>query len=70
MIKATNNQITYIMQMVKNMDLQTVKNLPLPKELVQFAMGDINDKKIKEILSSYSINKAQNIINIINKTVL
>ncbi len=68
-IIATNSQITYIIQMIKNMDLTLLKQLPIPSELIRFKNGDITEKELRKILKNYSIRKAHNIIVVLNKAV-
>ena len=68
-VMATNSQVNYIVQMVKNMDLDLLRQLPIPPELIRFKKGDITEKELKELLKNYSIRKAHNIIVVINRTV-
>lgn len=68
-IIATNSQITYIIQMIKNMDLTLLKQLPIPSELIRFKSGDMTEKELRKILKNYSIRKAHNIIVVLNKAV-
>ena len=46
-VMATKSQVNYIVQMVKNMDLDLLRQLPIPPELIRFKKGDITEKELK-----------------------
>jgi len=65
-IKATRNQINYLIEAVKWFSVEELKDIPLPPELIRYRQGDITKKEIEKIISDYSIQKAHNTICVIN----
>ncbi len=66
MIKATRGQVNYLLEIVKTISLEDLKQLPVPSELIRYREGYIDRDKMKEILSDFSIQEAQNVVYIIN----
>ncbi|RMD46274.1 MAG: hypothetical protein D6834_02735 [Aquificota bacterium] len=65
-IKATRNQINYLIESIMWFSIEELKQLPLPSELIRYRQGDLSKKEIEKIISEYPIQKAHNIICVIN----